>query len=119
MENVIDLDILRPDKKFVKLGGETIDVSFIPVGIVFEVEEITRELSKVRDKDIKKGREETRRAFDLTVKLVSTYTAFSNPAMTDEWVRRNCDASQIKLFAEAVKESLFNDYKGVERYGKN
>ena len=40
MSNVIDLDILRPEQKLVKLGGHEIDLSFIPCGITFEIDQI-------------------------------------------------------------------------------
>ena len=47
MSKVIDLDILRPDSKLIKLGGKEIDVSFIPCGITFELDSIVQQLLKV------------------------------------------------------------------------
>ena len=37
-EGIVDLDILKPPKKIIKLGGVQIDVSFVPCGITWEID---------------------------------------------------------------------------------
>lgn len=116
--NVIDLDILRPEQKIVKLAGKEIDVSFIPCGITFDIDRLTRELQKIPAKKIELGGEECRKAFDIAVEMCSTFAAHNNPEMTKEWFMKNVDASQINTFSNAIKEALIASYKGVADYGK-
>jgi hypothetical protein len=58
MSNVIDLDILQPEKTEVILAGKTIDVSFVPCGITFEVDDIVQKLHAIPLKEIQKGKKE-------------------------------------------------------------
>lgn len=119
MDNVLDLDILRPDKKLIKLNGKTFDVSFIPLGITFEVDDIIRELGGIKQQDVGEDKEKTKKAFELTVKLCSVFASYKNPEMTPEWFLDNVSANQINEFAAAIKDALIVSYKGVEQYGKN
>ena len=119
MDNVIDLDILRPDKKIVKLNGKMIDVSYIPLGITFEVDEIVNQLGRFTMDDLQTDKKKIQEAFDITVKLCSVFASYKNPDMDEAWFKDNCEASQINAFAMAIRESLTRSYKGVEAYGKN
>lgn len=115
MSNVVDLDVLKPEPRIVKIGGKSIDVSFIPCGITFSIDQIIRKLSKVKPEEI----ETTSDAFDLTVELCATFVAHEYPEMDEAWFRKNTSAGQIKMFAEAVKDALMASYRGIEEYGKN
>ena len=70
---ILDLDLLRPDPKVIKLGGKEIDVSFIPCGITFDVDRITREISELGIEAIKKGGEHERKAWDDIDSLEEEY----------------------------------------------
>jgi len=119
MENVVDLDILQPEPKWIKLHGKTFNVAFVPVGITFQIEAIMKEIRTIRKKELEPGDDDTEKAFDLTVRLCSTFTAFFDPEMSEGWIRKECSANQIKLFAQAVSGALIRSYKGVGEYGKN
>jgi hypothetical protein len=45
---VYDLDILRPDPVFVKILGERIDISFVPVGVAAQIENLQHRLKELR-----------------------------------------------------------------------
>ena len=118
MATVIDLDILRPERRIVTIAQKEIDVSFIPCGITFDIDRITFELQKIPEKKIKDGGEECRKAFDLTIELCAAFTSHLYPEMDKTWFSRNADAVQINAFANAIKEALVASYKGVADYGK-
>lgn len=119
MGNVVDLDILRPDSVIVKLAGKEIDVSFIPLGITFEVDDIVNELGKFTKKELSTDREKIKEALNLTVRLCALFASYHHPEMDEKWFMDNCDASQINAFAQAIKGALRRSYKGIEEYGKN
>jgi hypothetical protein len=116
---VIDLDILKPEGKLVKLNGHEIDLSFVPCGITFEVDEIVRELSSINKDKLDKNGNETKLAFDLCIKLCTVFCEHDFPEMTEEWFRRKVDGSQINIMANLIKDALNRSYQGIERYGKN
>lgn len=119
MGNIIDLDILRPEAKIVKLGGHEIDVSFIPAGITFDLDAIVQELMKLDGKKVQTDREEMKRAFDIGVRLCSVFCARKFPDMTAEWFYDNASTDQVTQFANAIQESLTKTYSGVEAHAKN
>lgn len=119
MNDIVDLDILRPKRRSIRLKDKIIDVSFIPCGITFEIDAIVRELMKLDPKKATEGGEETRQYLDLTIKLCATYTQITDPDMDEEWFRANVDAQQIGVMADVLKDTLLRSYEGVRQYGKN
>lgn len=117
-DTVVDLDIIRPKKKIVKLNGKEFDVSFIPCGMTFEVDELIRKLGTFNEEALK-DQKNVKIAFDTTVQLCSVFASYKYPELDENWFKDNVDAAQIGVFAEAIKESLVRSYKGVEQYGKN
>ena len=114
-----DLDVLRPEKRIIKLGGKDIDVSFIPCGINFDVDAIVRELGTMTKDIIKDNGDGTKRAFDLSIKLCSLFVENKYPEMDEEWFRSNVDGVQIKHFVEAIQDALKKAYLGIETEAKN
>lgn len=116
---VVDLDILRPGPKIVKLAGEEIDVSFIPCGITFDVDRLVTELFTMDTEKVKEGGEETNRAFDLTMELCASFCTVEHPHMTKEWFLKNTDPGQVNKLAELIRETLLRSYEGAEAYQGN
>ena len=116
---ILDLDLLRPEPKIIKLGGEEIDVSFIPCGITFEVDRITREISNLDFDAVKEGGDATRQAFELSLELCAVFCQVSHPEMDEEWFQNNTNPPQINALVTAVKTTLFEGYKQVQGYSKN
>ena len=119
MSNVIDLDILRPEQKLVKLGGHEIDLSFIPCGITFEIDQIVRDLSTIKETDIGTEDSATKKAFELTVSLCAAFNKHKYPELDYAWFMDNVSAVQVHRFADAIKDSLMKSYAGMEEYAKN
>lgn len=118
MSEVIDLDILRPAKKIIRLGGKEIDVSFIPTAITFDIDSMLAELRKISKKDIEKGGEVCKKAFDLSVGVCSVFVENAYPEMDKAWFIQNTTAPQITAFIKEIESALIASYKGVNDYGK-
>ena len=115
MPEVRDLDALRPQPRVVRLAGNDIDVSFIPVGLTFDIDQVTAEMAKLDTKKLHDGEgKETRKAFDLTVKLCATFCQWKHPEMTEEWFRENTDAHQLRVLGDSIREALTSAYEGID-----
>jgi hypothetical protein len=119
MSDIVDLDILRPKKQAVRLAQKIIDVSYIPCGITFEIDQIVRELMALDQKKVTEGGEETRKALDLTIKMCVTFASVEYPEMNENWFKKRVSVEQTKAMADAIKDSLLKSYSGVKEYGKN
>jgi hypothetical protein len=116
---VIDLDILRPEQNIVKIGGKEIDVSFVPCGITFDLDAIVQELVKLDSEKVKNDPAETKRAFNLGIKLCSIFCEHKYPEMGEQWFLDNASAEQVNGFASAVQKALMDSYAGVNAHSKN
>jgi len=123
MSNIVDLDILRPEARMVRLAKKEFDVSFVPTGCTFEIDTIVRELQnitlKAGAKELTDDTAATKKAFDLTIRLCVAFISHKCPEMDVNWFLENTSPQQVKVFAEAIKEALVSSYAGVEAYSKN
>lgn len=110
---VQDLDVLRVEPRFIRISGKDIDVSFIPCGITFDIDDIIQQLGKLDPELASKGGAETKKAFELSIQLCAIFCSHKYPELDLEWWNNNADALQVKTFAEAVKEALQRAYAGV------
>ena len=115
----MDLDVLRPEPVIVRLGGNDIDVSFIPCAITFELEEIVQEMSKLTEADVRGQPEVARRGFDMAIELCALFCRRDHAEMTKDWFLAQTDAGQVGAFADAIKDALVQSYEGAGRYQRN
>src|SRR3990167_8247296 len=102
--SVIDLDVLRPEPRVLKLGGNEIDISFVPCAITFELEQIVQAMGQLSVDAINAGdKDQARKGFDLAVDLCSLFCRRKYPDMTREWFMENTDAGQLQVFSNAIK----------------
>lgn len=113
-DTVLDLDVLRPKKRTVKLGGHMIDCSFVPLGITFDLEDITQQMLDLDQDKMAEGGEEARKAFDLAVKMCSTFCELQHPDMTEKWFRENVDGIQLQGLQNAIRAALQQAYAGID-----
>ena len=116
---VEDLDVLRPEKRIIRLGGKDIDVSFIPCGITFEIDRIMQELRTINQSKILENGEDTRRAFELSVEMCVAFCSHKYPELDYDWFMENVDANQIKVFSSTIQDALIRAYSGVQATPKN
>jgi hypothetical protein len=113
-ESVLDLDVLRPPKRIVRLGGHDIDCSFVPLAITFDLEDAIQGIDGIGRDKILKGGKEARQAFDLSIKLCSIFCSVKHPDMTEQWFRENVDPVQLHGLASAIREALQQAYAGID-----
>lgn len=116
---VIDLDILRPEPLLVKIASREIDVSYVPCGITFELDDTVQQLVKIDAGKIQNDVTEQRRAFDLGVRLCAIFCKRKYPDMNEEWFLDNASSQQITGFANAIQTALMRSYAGIEAHAKN
>lgn len=113
-----DLDLLRPPKKIIRIGGHDIDISFIPCGIAFEVEELSKKILKLDSKALSDGDEkEQKKAFMLAVELCAVYCKRKYPELTVDWFLDNATVEQVMDFSSAIRDSFTADNKSIGAYG--
>ncbi len=116
---VLDLDLLRPKPEIIKIAGKSVDVSFIPCGITFDVDKIISEIQQFSEEDLRNNGEKAEKAFNMTIRLCSLFCSVKYPDMSEDWFRANTSPTQIQLFAEKIQKSLVKSYEAVEGYSKN
>jgi|WetSurMetagenome_2_1015567.scaffolds.fasta_scaffold308766_1 hypothetical protein len=118
---VMDLDIIRPKANIVKINNKEFDLSFIPVGITFEVDElVNQKLAKLDYQKLeKRDNEEIKKAFDLSIELCVTLLSFWDSSITKEWFLKNISSGQVEKLVEVIKTALEISYEGIKQYGKN
>ncbi len=97
---VLDLDVVLPPKRIVKLAGKEIDVSAVPARTVLGI---------VRDRE--KLREGSEESLDLLLDYTAQVCARSFPDMTDaevrDWLVENArDVDQLLRLVEFALEPL-------------
>jgi hypothetical protein len=116
---VLDLDILRPKTRNVKIGGREFDLSFIPVGITYEIDALVRQVLTLNLKELGKNGEETKKGLDLSVKLCVCFLQFKDPTCSEAWFLANVSPAQTEKLATIIQETLQESYEGIQKYGKN
>ena len=111
---VKDLDVLRPEKKIVKIAGKEIDVSFLPCGLTFDVDEIVQEIYRIDRAEVEKGGPAIRDAFMLSIRLCAAFCRFHYPELDEEWFLHNFSPAQVKALAESIQQALIDAYAGIE-----
>ena len=119
MPEVIDLDVLRPKEVIVELAGKQIDVSFIPVGITFDVDTIVQKLVGYTEEKVQEGGEAAREALDLSIKLCSVFCSVKYPELDEAWFRNDVSSTQLQRLAQIISETLMSSYQDMEGYQKN
>jgi hypothetical protein len=115
MPEVRDLDVLRPEKVIVKLAGKEIDVSFVPTGLTFDIDSLVREMQTLDSKKIvANDPEESRKGFNLTVRLCAAYCQWQHPEMDEAWFMKNTSVQQINVLGTAIRDALEKAYEGID-----
>jgi len=111
---VLDLDVLRPKRRIVKLGGHEVDCSFVPLGITFDLEEITQKIASLDQDEVRKGGAAAKTAFNLAVDMCSIFCSLKHPDMTPQWFQENVDGVQLNGLASEIRRALEMAYAGID-----
>ena len=97
-----DLDVLRPPKEFVRLGGNDIDISFIPSGVAIDVMSMQDELASIQGETDAVAKDR----FGLVAELCAKITENQYPDMDKTWLLKNTDVLQLKRLIELISEGI-------------
>lgn len=116
---VHDLDVLRPQPEYVKLGGKKIDISFIPAGVAMDVMVIQQELEKLTNtpeklKRVQTGGKEAKRSFEIAAELCAAIVSAQYPEMDKEWLLNHTDSIQIRALLDHITAAVFRSLETVE-----
>ena len=117
--DILDLDVLRPTPKLVKLAGHEIDVSFVPCGITFELNDLMTQATGLDMKEVEKGGAQAKEGFDLALQMCALFCSIEHPELDTQWFRAHTSPVQICALAEVIKDTLMSSLEGVEGYQKN
>ncbi len=114
-----DLDVLRAQPEYVKLGGKKIDISFIPAGVAMDMMTLQEELSKLTDtpekmKKVAAGGKAAFRTFEIAAELCAAITSCQYPDMDKDWLLKNTDVLQIKALVEYVTTAVSDSLDSAE-----
>ena len=117
---VVDLDILRPPKKIVKIAGKQVDASYVPVALTFDIDKLMRELATVTSEEgAAENEEATRRVLDIECELCGLFASWQHAELTGDFFKQNADVGQINAFVEVIRETLERAYAGIEAHPGN
>lgn len=112
---ILDLDVLAPERRVVKLGGNKIDVSIIPLALTFRITKLTTAMAELDPAKMSEGEDETvQKAFELQTQLCVAFCEHQYPKMTREWFEKNVDARQVAGLASSIKDALVRAYEGID-----
>lgn len=119
MKNVINLDVLKPEANIIILDGKEIDVSFIPCGIVFAIDDLVTKLNLITAETIANDITKAKEAYDLGIELCYTFCQHLHPELNLEYFSKKITVHQLRAVIDAIKIALTNSYKGIEEGSKN
>jgi len=121
MSEINDLDILRPKANIIKIGGEEVDISFVPNGITFEVDRLLREINKVATsmEDLAGDEYKQEKAFELSIDLCVLFCSRKHPKLNKQFFMDDAIPIQIRAIVDGIKLALNDSYAAVAKYGKN
>ncbi len=116
-----DIDILRPEANISIIGGEEVDLSFVPNGITFEVDALLREINNTASsvKELIDDTDKQKKAFDLSIDLCVLFCSRKHPKLNKEFFLEECVPIQIRSIVDDIKKALDLSYEAVAKYGKN
>jgi hypothetical protein len=103
---IIDLDVLRPPERLIKLGGKTYDIGFIPIGVALDIDRHRNELAEYGTKPIEPGSKESVEASKLTLKIISKILSSQGEDMPEEWLAKNVTTGQAVALTEIIYKTL-------------
>ena len=124
MAEVRNLDLLKPETHEVELLGKTLDLSFMPCGVVFDINDVVSELAALTDgkmEELSEGGNIARKAFELTVKLCAIVTESQYPELTAKYLQDHMSIRQLEALAGEIRGLLDRELAAVggDAEGKN
>ena len=115
MAKVLDLDVLRPEKDIVRLGGCDIDCTIMPLALTFDINELLTKSSaldqkKMADGDAKEGK----KGFDLTIEMCAVFCEHQYPELDRDYFANRVSMAEINALGEHIRAALVRSYEGID-----
>jgi hypothetical protein len=110
-----DFDILSPQKRTAKIGGEEIDVSIIPAIVALQFISFSKKHDVSKLDSGTSGNIETDTLVDM-IEIVAVLCQRSNPKITKDWLLNNVDIKVLLPFVQYVFEGIKTE-NGTEGQG--
>lgn len=115
MANVVDLDVLRPESDVVRLGGNDIDCTIMPLALTFDINEIITksaalDTKKLSGNDIKEGK----KAFELSIEMCAVFCEHQYPEMDREYFANKVTMADLNILGEHIRAALIRSYEGID-----
>jgi hypothetical protein len=119
---LIDLDVIKPKPRQVKIQGKVIDISLIPFDVTLEIAEHFGTFVKLGKAFGEKGADKLKSgnididggsvkdALQLLHKCTIQILTNANPEITEEWVRKNISSEQMLLLIQKMLEPLIKQW---------
>jgi hypothetical protein len=121
---LIDLDVIKPKPRQVKIQGKIIDISLIPFDVTLEMAEhfdtfvkLGKSLKGVSMNKLKAGEIDTdingksiKDALSLLHRCTVRILTNADPEITEEWVQKNVSSEQMMLLIQKMLEPLMEQW---------
>ena len=115
MGSVLDLDVLRPADAKVVLGGNEIDVSFVPLALTWDINDLLTQSGALDQEKLNANdSEEVKKAFNLSVTMCAVFCAHQYPEMDEAWFEANASLGDITALGTKIREALVRAYEGID-----
>lgn len=112
-EEIIDLDVISPPKRIVKVKGKDIDISIIPFKVTVRMMQHAADFQKL-GKMVENGdvNDESQMAvhletmFDITRDILKN----SDDDIDDKWIDRNLSSKQVILLINKIMGFVFEEF---------
>ena len=115
-EEIIDLDVISPPKRIVRVKGKDIDISVIPFNVTIKLMKYAAEFKKlgemVEDGTVNDESQEGSMAthletmFDITRDILKN----SDEDIDDKWIDRNLSGKQVILLINKIMGFVFEEF---------
>lgn len=119
MSEILDLDVLMPPKRMVKLNGKQINIGWIPAGAVWKIDQIKTQAAKLNLKKVEDGGAETEKAVELAFEMCAAFCEPQYPDMDIKWFKANVPVETVQKLAEEINKTLGVEMEKIKEYSKN
>ena len=123
-QEIVDLDTLRPKPRLIKLDGKKINLSFMPSGILFDINEKLQQMARYliteeSRKAVEKGGGPAKELFEISLEVCATFCEIQHEEMTYEWFRANVSWQQLEVLAKEIRECMDREFTNLEEQNED
>lgn len=119
-EKIYDLDAELPAQEFIKLGGYKINISFVPCGVAIPLATAYEKWvqKSIEDGGIKGLEKDYKVAHInalLQIKIVSIFTEYCHPELSEEWLLKNVPFKNITFLVKKLVSAIMGKIEDKDK----